>query len=78
MSKPESKSSQALTRILSIKEAADILGRPVPTLRYWRATGKGPRVVKTEGRIGYDEADLRAYIDANRGAVTSVRASIGG
>lgn len=67
-----------LPKLMPDKEAAKVLGVGVATLRYWRATGKGPAIVKMEGRVRYDEADLLAYIDANRSAASSVRASIGG
>jgi DNA-binding transcriptional MerR regulator len=64
--------------LLNDVKAAKFLGMSVFTLRYWRTIGKGPATVKMEGRVRYDKADLLAYIDANRSAGSSVRASIGG
>lgn len=76
--KPKSQHPEDAPRLVSENEAAEILGISVRTLQYWRAVSKGPRFVKLEGRVRYDVADLRAYIDANRSAATPVRASIGG
>jgi DNA-binding transcriptional MerR regulator len=55
------------------KRAAEILGRPESTLRYWRSVGVGPPWIKLEGRVLYDEADLLKYIQRGR-RTPSVRA----
>jgi len=55
------------------KRAAEILGRPESTLRYWRSMGVGPAWIKLEGRILYDEAELLQYIQRGR-RTPSVRA----
>ena len=48
------------------RRAAEILGRPESTLRYWRTMGIGPAWLKPEGRVLYDEADLLEYIQRGR------------
>lgn len=50
--------------LLSLKEAAEALGRPEATLRYWRSLGCGPRSARVGGRVVYRESDLRAWIEA--------------
>ena len=60
-------------KLLSTKQVSEILGMPESTLRYWRCAGLGPSYVKLGGRIKYDEADVHAYVKANR-QVPSVRA----
>ena len=65
--------AERLPVLLSPKRAAEILGRPEGTLRYWRSIGVGPPWVKLEGRVRYDEADLVEYIQRSR-RTPSVRA----
>jgi DNA-binding transcriptional MerR regulator len=60
-------------KLVTPKRAAEILGRPESTLRYWRSIGVGPAWVKLEGRVLYDEADLIEYIQRSR-RIPSVRA----
>ena len=48
------------------KEAAVILGCSVAALRKWRLHGKGPRYHKIGRLVRYGEADLAAFLDANR------------
>ncbi|MHB1936075.1 MAG: helix-turn-helix transcriptional regulator [Acidobacteriaceae bacterium] len=64
-------------KLLSTKEVAAIIDMPESTLRYWRCAGLGPSYVKLGGRIRYDEADVDAYVQANK-RIPSVRASYGG
>lgn len=61
--------------LVSPKRAAEILGRPEGTLRYWRSIGVGPPWIKLEGRVLYDEADLIEYIQRSRRS-PSVRAYV--
>ena len=58
-----------LPRLLNSKQAAEVLGVAVYTLRKWRMLGQGPRAVKVEGAVRYDPADLQAYIERNRDSV---------
>jgi hypothetical protein len=48
------------------KEAAVILGCTVSALRKWRLLGRGPAYVKVGRLVRYGEADLAAFLDANR------------
>ena len=62
-----------LPALIRPKEAAEILGRPESTLRYWRCLGVGPAWIKLEGRVLYDKEDLLEYIQRSR-HIPSVRA----
>ena len=59
-------------KLLSTRQVSEILDTPESTLRYWRCAGLGPSYVKLGGRIKYDEADVHAYVKANR-RIPSVR-----
>ena len=48
------------------KEAAIVLGCSVAALRKWRLLGKGPTYCRVGRLVRYSEADLAAYLDANR------------
>jgi hypothetical protein len=48
------------------KQAAEFLGCSVAALRKWRLYGVGPAYVKVGRLVRYAEADLTAYVDANR------------
>jgi predicted DNA-binding transcriptional regulator AlpA len=61
-------------KLLSTKQVSEILNLPESTLRYWRCAGLGPSYVKLGGRIKYDEADVHAYVKANK-RIPSVRAA---
>lgn len=50
-----------MSQMVSSKKAAQILGKPEGTLRYWRNTGRGPIWYKMEGSIMYDTDDLDAF-----------------
>lgn len=54
-----------MNRLLSVTEAAAVLGLSPQTLNRWRCerAGKGPRWLKLGGAIRYREADLVAYIE---------------
>lgn len=49
--------------LLTVEEVADLLRRPVGTLRYWRHAGLGPPSVKIGRRVLYDAAELDAWIE---------------
>lgn len=54
-------------RILRTPEAAEYLGLAASTVEKMRLTGDGPRFVRLGGRaIGYDIADLDAWLDGRR------------
>ena len=48
------------------KQTADYLGCTVSALRKWRLLGKGPVYRKIGRLVRYAEADLLAYLEANR------------
>jgi excisionase family DNA binding protein len=54
--------------LLTITEAADLLGAPVATLRYWRHLGTGPASFRLGRRILYRRADVSAWVEDQRGA----------
>ena len=55
-----------MSRMVDEKEAAEQIGCTFHTLRKWRLLGKGPRYHKVGRLVRYAEADLSAYLDANR------------
>jgi hypothetical protein len=65
----------SLPRLVNPKEAAEILGRSVNTLKRWRYEGVGPEWIELEGRVSYDVKVLLAYIEKNT-RVPSLRAAM--
>jgi hypothetical protein len=63
--------SDVFNRPLNEREAAQILGLNVKTLRRWRWAGKGPRFLKMGSAVRYERADLEAYKAAARRTSTS-------
>lgn len=56
-----------MEKLLTLAEVAALLRRPEATLRYWRAMGdRGPRSIKVGRSVLYSEADVQAYIEAQR------------
>ena len=51
-----------MDELLTIVEVAERLRRPVATIRYWRATGIGPRSARVGGRVLYRSSDLEEWI----------------
>jgi predicted site-specific integrase-resolvase len=45
-------------RLLTERQAADLLNVKVATLRRWRWAGKGPAFLKVGGAVRYDPAEL--------------------
>ena len=62
-------------KLLKAREVSGMTGIPEGTLRYWRCAGLGPSYVKLGGRVRYDEADVDAYVKANK-RIPSVRAAM--
>ena len=60
-----------MEKLLTLPEAAEALRTPVDTLRYWRATGAGPRGFKVGRRVLYREDDVIAWLDEQRTAQAS-------
>ena len=57
------------TRMTS-KEAAAYIGASESTLRYWRACDEGPRSYRLGRRTLYDQADVDAWIEAQKAATS--------
>jgi len=52
-------------RLLTPKEASELLGIPEGTLAQWRSQKRGPAFVKLEGRlVRYRAGDLESYVTA--------------
>jgi len=66
---------KAISKMLTTKEAAALLGRPHSTLERWRCEGRGPDYVKEEGGVRYHEDHLREDIRRNT-RTSSVRALV--
>lgn len=58
-------------RLLPPTAAADMLGVSVASLARWRCDGTGPVFVKLGGRVGYDPADLTAWVESRRRSTTA-------
>ena len=61
---PSSAPSFDLVNRLDEHKAAEYLGRPVSTLRYWRTRGGGPRYIKCGRRVEYLRTDLEGFLAA--------------
>jgi hypothetical protein len=48
--------------LLTPAEVAERLRRPVATVRFWRATGTGPKGANVGGRVLYKQSDVEAWI----------------
>ena len=62
-------------QLVTTRQAAEILGRSIATLKRWRCEGIGPNWIEMEGRVSYDVSVLLAYIQKNT-RVASVRAAM--
>lgn len=53
--------------LMTTQEVSELLRVPVPTLRYWRHRGEGPRSFSLSGRKGgrvmYRKADVVSYVE---------------
>jgi predicted DNA-binding transcriptional regulator AlpA len=52
----------SVDRLLTMEELAELLRRPVATIRYWRYLGTGPRGANVAGRVMYRESDVERWI----------------
>jgi hypothetical protein len=55
-----------IEEMLNEKDAAKYLGCSVGLLRKWRLLGEGPAFCKLGRLVRYSEADLTAFVQANR------------
>jgi hypothetical protein len=56
----------SIKHLIDEREAAKALCCSVAALRKWRLLGKGPAFCKVGRLVRYAEADLAAFLDANR------------
>jgi hypothetical protein len=56
----------AVDRLIDEHAASERLGCKISTLRKWRLLGSGPAYAKVGRLVRYAEADLTAFLDANR------------
>jgi DNA-binding transcriptional MerR regulator len=56
-----------LPDLLTITEAADLLRKPVATLRYWRHLGIGPKSFRVGRNVRYWRADLLDWLRCQSG-----------
>lgn len=49
-------------KLINTKQAAEMLGSTVNTLRYWRYVGKGPKTYNLLGRVRYDMDELERFV----------------
>jgi len=54
-------------RLLTITEVADLLRKPVATLRWWRHNRTGPRSFKVGRDVRYRLSEVHAWIDEQHG-----------
>lgn len=59
--------------ILTELDAAKMLGLSQSTMSKLRMRGAGPRFCKLGRRVGYDPADLREWVDANKRQSTGAK-----
>lgn len=64
-------SSQTTSRRLSVNMAAEYCGCSVSWLNKLRLTQAGPVYIKLGSKVVYDEADLAAWLDAQKRTSTS-------
>jgi excisionase family DNA binding protein len=57
-----------MPEFMTTQEVAELLRRPVETLRYWRWRGEGPPSFKIGRKVLYDRKDVEAWIAAAREA----------
>ena len=58
-------------KLFSAPSLAEYLGVAEKTLAHWRIRGEGPRHVRIGGRIAYDPADVRTWVDSRKVDSTS-------
>jgi hypothetical protein len=56
-----------MVELLTETELRPIVRRSSITLRKWRASGRGPRWIKMEGRVLYPSRELATWLKAQPG-----------
>ena len=49
--------------LLTPAEVAERLRRPIATVRFWRATGTGPKGANVHGRVLYRQSDVEKWLE---------------
>jgi predicted DNA-binding transcriptional regulator AlpA len=63
--------ASVVSRLVTERDASELLGVSMRTLQKWRLQGNGPRFVKLGHAVRYDVKDLEAYIEGGRRRSTS-------
>ena len=63
--------ARVVSRLVTERDASELLGVSMRTLQKWRLQGNGPRFVKLGHAVRYDVKDLEAYIESGRRRSTS-------
>ena len=58
--------ASGLVPLMSIEDLADFLGVPVATIYDWRVDGKGPCGVRVGRHVKFTQADVLAWLAAQR------------
>ncbi len=63
-------------KLLTTKQAANMLGLSPRTLQAWRVDGNGPMYIRIgHNRVLYDPADIQSWLDERRFRSTSEEAA---
>ena len=73
-------SDHSLEILIDEKELARLIRVSIPTLRYWRSEGKGPRFRKVGQLVRYAPSDVTAWLNSrpSGGEVVDTPAPEGG
>jgi hypothetical protein len=55
-----------LDKLLTTEQVAVLLEKPESTVAQWRYEGLGPPYIRIHNHVRYREADLEAWVEANR------------
>lgn len=50
--------------LITLGQVAEITNTPLNTVRYWRATGQGPRFARIGRRVMARRSEVEAWIEA--------------
>jgi predicted DNA-binding transcriptional regulator AlpA len=50
--------------LIKTRQFAEMIDRPEPTIRWWRATGFGPQSVRIGRTVYYDLDEVNAWIES--------------
>jgi predicted DNA-binding transcriptional regulator AlpA len=62
-------------RLMTVAEVSELTTLAGSTLYDWRVKKVGPRSFKLNGRVVYDEDDVRGWIEAQRAATATDKAT---